>query len=69
MQITAKLEATWKDFYFLFTDVLPSLMALIFCWVNDINKGIKNSGKYWKSAALLAALQRFKVGQSPIYLL
>ena len=26
--------------------------GLIFCWINDINKAIKNSGKCWKSAAL-----------------
>ena len=30
MQITMKLEATWEDLLFEFTDVIPSLIVLFF---------------------------------------
>ena len=30
-------KATWEDLLFEFTDVVPSLISLFFCWMSDIN--------------------------------
>ena len=48
MHITAKLEVSILPIH----GRITFFNGLIFCWMNDINKATKNSGKCWKSAAL-----------------